>query len=308
MRIWKGGLAAATILTVLLASAGVSSAAANVSYNVWTWNVAGWTMHRGSTSNGLIDVISNSIRNRSTHLAALNELCWGQYKAVQANLRASDWGENEDDYSRFESTNDTGCGGEKSGIALFSKAPMGTADRITLPDDGRVEKRKLLCAPLEARPHLRFCTTHITTSSEIIGGSPINQQQLDAVRAHVDAFNANGDTVIIAGDFNAQPSYNRLDRWYAQSVNTANNPNNVGAHRELDDRDSRCVGYGENTQDDGTPPGPCGPGKKIDLIFVREDKIVGAYDGDSLTISNSCGGACSDHRIVIGSVTVTVAS
>ncbi|MFI7605058.1 endonuclease/exonuclease/phosphatase family protein [Micromonospora sp. NPDC049366] len=307
MRILRIGTVLATVLTVLVASAGVSAAAAvTATYNVWTWNVAGWTMHRGSTSNGLIEVISNSIRNRSSNLAALNELCWSQYKAVQWNLRATGWGEDEENYSRFASTNDTGCGGEKSGIALFSKAPMGPSQSFTLPDDGRVEQRKLLCAPLEARPHLRFCTTHITTSSEVIGGSPINQRQLDAVRAQVDAYNAAGDTVIIAGDFNAQPSYNRLDKWYSSSVNTANNPDNEGFHRELDDRDSRCVGYGENTQDDGTPAGPCGPGKKIDMIFVREDKIVGSYDGDSLSISQSCGGACSDHRILIGTVTVTV--
>lgn len=100
---------------------------------------------------------------------------------------------------------------------------------MTLPDDGRAEKRKLLCAPLEARPHLRFCTTHITTLDKKINGVEINVQQLDAVRARVKAWHAAGDTVIIAGDFNAQPNYERLDEWYAPSVNTANNRGNTGA-------------------------------------------------------------------------------
>ena len=50
--------------------------------------VAGWAMHRGSTTDGLITVLSDSIRNRSSEFAAVNELCWSQYKAIQANLHA----------------------------------------------------------------------------------------------------------------------------------------------------------------------------------------------------------------------------
>ncbi|GAA0923737.1 hypothetical protein Vau01_053090 [Virgisporangium aurantiacum] len=292
---------------VLLPATAASAATVNQTLHVWTWNVAGQKLNGGATGNGLITVLGNSIRNRGTDLAAVNELCWSQYKAIQKNLRDSGWPQDVENFSRFEATNATGCsGGEQYGIALFSRAPMGTANRITLPDDGRVEKRKLLCAPLSARPHLRFCTTHITTLDTTINGAPINVQQLNAVRAQLEAWNAAGDTVVIAGDFNAQPNYVRLDNWYAPSVSTPNNAGNTGAYRELDDTDSRCVGYGENTQDAGTPAGPCGPGKKIDLIFARENRIVGTYDGDSLSISTDCGGPCSDHRIVIGTVTVAV--
>ncbi len=304
-------LAAAVLVAsgVLLPASAASAATVNQTFNVWTWNVAGWTMHRGATGDGLITVLANSIRNRGSDLVAVNELCWNQYKAIQSNLRASGWPQDVDNFSRFESSNDNGCGtGVPYGNALFHKAPMGTANRVTLPDDGRTEKRKLLCAPLESRPHLRFCTTHITTLNTVVNGSPINEQQLDAVRAQLESWNAAGDTVIIAGDFNAQPSYGRLDNWYAPSVSTANNSGNTGAYRELDDTDSRCPGYGENTQDDGEPAGPCGAGKKIDLIFARESRIVGSYVGDSLSISGDCGGPCSDHRILIGTVTVSVNS
>ncbi|GAB7047111.1 endonuclease/exonuclease/phosphatase family protein [Catenuloplanes indicus] len=306
MRFTRLVAAAVLAAAAALLPASAASAAVNQTFNVWHWNVAGLKFHDGGTGTGLITVLSNSIRNRGSHLVSLNELCWSQYKAIQSNLRGSGWPQDVENFSRFESTNDTGCDGEEAGIALFSKAPMGTANRVTLPEDGRTEKRKLLCAPLEARPHLRFCTTHITTLSTEINGSPINEQQLDAVRARVESWNTAGDTVIIAGDFNAQPNYKRLDGWYAPSVNTTANRGNSGAYRELDDLDSRCPGYGENTEDDGTPAGPCGPGKKIDLIFVRESRIAGAYDGDSLSISNDCGGPCSDHRIVIGTVTVSI--
>jgi hypothetical protein len=45
---------------------------------------------------------------------------------------------------------------------------------------------------------------------------------------------------------------------------------------------------------------------KIDVIFVRENTIVGSYRGDSLAISTACGGPCSNHRILTGAVTVRV--
>ena len=48
----------------------------------------------------------------------------------------------------------------------------------------------------------------------------------------------------------------------------------------------------------------CGQSKKLDLIFARQNRIVGGYSGDSLAISTSCGKACSEHDIVIGTVTV----
>ncbi|WP_203919325.1 endonuclease/exonuclease/phosphatase family protein [Rugosimonospora africana] len=287
--------------TATRAAAGAPAATVDATYHVWTWNVAGWAIHRGSTTDGLITVLTNSIRNRAADFAALNELCWSQYKAVQANLRDSGWPQDVLNFSRFEPHNSTGCGGEPFGLAIFSKAPLGTADRYALADDGTSETRKLLCAPLSDRPHLRFCTTHLTPWDP-----DFNTAQLNQVLSYVESYNAAGDTVIIAGDFNAQPSYGRLDSWYSPSVNTTYNSGNRGAYRELDDTDTRCIGYGENTVADGD--GPCGPGKKIDLIFVRENRLVGTYDGDSLDISDSCGGPCSDHRITIGTVTVAVTS
>ncbi|TCB91312.1 endonuclease/exonuclease/phosphatase family protein [Micromonospora zingiberis] len=262
-------------------------------------------MHRGSTTNGLIPALSNSIRNRSSHFAALNELCWSQYKAVQANLRGSGWPQDVENFSRFEPHNDTACGGEPFGLAIFSKAPLGSANRYALAADGSRETRKLLCAPLEARPKMRFCTTHITPSNEVINGQKVNERQLGEVLSRLETFHGNGDTVVIAGDFNAQPNYGRLNGWYSASLNHPNNANNQGAYRELDDTEPTCFGYGEKTQEAGDL-GPCGDVKKVDLIFVRENRIVGSYTGDSLAIATSCGGPCSDHRILIGTVTVSI--
>ncbi|MFC6018928.1 endonuclease/exonuclease/phosphatase family protein [Plantactinospora solaniradicis] len=282
------------------------AAVVNTTYHVWTWNVAGWAMHRGATGNGLVTALSNSIRNRSAHFAALNELCWSQYKAVQANLRGSGWAQDVENFSRFEPHNDTGCGGEPYGLAIFSKAPLGPANRYALAADGSSERRKLLCAPLEARPWLRFCTTHITPSNEVIGTEKINERQLGEVLSRLDSFHAAGDTVIIAGDFNAQPDYGRMNPWYSRNLNVPLNPGNTGSYRELDDTDPASPGYGETTVADGDTTGPNGQGKKIDLVFVHQDRIVGGYTGDSLSIATTCGGPCSDHRILIGTVTVAV--
>lgn len=299
-------IAAAHLALVLVAAFAVPASAApvNTTVTAWTWNVAGWKMHRGSTTNGLIPVLADSIRNRGAGFAALNELCWQQYKAVQANLRASGWPEDVENFSRFEAHNDTHCDGKPFGVAIFSKAPLGPADRYALADDGTSERRKLLCASLEKRPRLRFCTTHITPRNDLVAGRGINTVQLGEVLARLEAYEASGDTVVIAGDFNAQPHYARLNGWYSAALDVPNNSGNTGAYRELDDTDSRCPGYGEVTTT-GTPAGPCGPDKKLDLIFVRANHLRGGYDGDSLTISTACGGPCSDHRILVGTVTVS---
>ena len=295
------GIAAATTMS----SMGVERLDLTCTYHAWTWNVAGWAIHHGSVSDGLITALADSIRNRSSDFAALNELCWSQYRAVQSNLRNSGWPQDVDNFSRFAQHNSGGCGGEPFGVAIFSRVPLGTVDDFALAADGTTETRQLLCAPTISRHHLRFCTTHITPSNDVINGQKINETQLGQVLGHLESYNSAGDTVIVAGDFNAQPSYGRLDGYYSASVNTANNGNNHGAYRELDDTDPVCPGYGEDTQ--STDSGPCGTGKKIDLIFVRENRIDGTYDADSLALSTSCGGACSDHQIVIGTVPVAIA-
>ncbi|MGW2843078.1 endonuclease/exonuclease/phosphatase family protein [Streptomyces sp. NPDC001493] len=296
-------------LAAVLSPAGVAAqaeAATPHTYTVWQWNVAGNTIHDGSTTDGMVDQAAASIVNRAADFAGFNELCRGQYDALVTALRAKGWPADTQNFARFEPSRAAGnssvCNGEQFGNALFSKQPLGTAARIALPDDGSAEKRNLLCAPLAATPAIRFCTTHITTNQSF------NVAQLDAVRQKLEAYHSAGETVLISGDFNAQPHYGRLNPFYAPSLDVPNNGNNTGAYRELDDNDAgNCLGYGEWTAD-GTPGAapPCGGNAKIDLIFVRESALAGSYSEDSLAISTSCTGvaACSDHRIVVGTATV----
>nr|WP_223874385.1 endonuclease/exonuclease/phosphatase family protein [Salinispora pacifica] len=307
-----------------LAPSASAVASTTTTYNTWQWNVAGNTMHHGSTTDGMVSGAVSSIVNRSADFVAFNELCWGQYKAIQAGLKSAGWPVDTTNYSRFATSRGPTAGicngNEDFGNAIFSRQPLGFARKFTLPSDGSNERRTLLCDNLVSAPRVRFCTTHITTSGAAgSNGLPNNVNQLNYVLDQMETYYAAGDTVIIAGDFNAQPHYGRLNNWYSTTLNTVNNGGNKGHYRELDDNDSgNCIGYGEWTAT-GTPGAtpPCASSKplaKIDLTFVREDKIVGGYRGDSLSISTSCtgipatpnypAGSCSDHRITIGTVTV----
>lgn len=297
------GLVAVAATAALLA--GPAQATATGTYTVWTWNVAGWAMHRGSTTDGLVPTIARSVQRTGADLAALNEVCEGQFFAVVEELKAAGWPDDPTNFARFEPHSPTACGGQPFGVAIFSTAPLGAANRYTLASDGTSEGRRMLCAPLESQPHLRFCTSHITPDTTVIDGHRISDTQLDEVHTRLESFDAAGDTVLLAGDLNAQPHYGRLDAWYSRTVATANNRSNRGSYRELDDRDGRCAGYGETTTA-GTGGGRCGQSPKIDLIFVRADRIVGSYTADSLVIP-ACGARpCSDHRTVLGTVQVSV--
>lgn len=313
MRIRRLALSALTTVGLVTALATPASATTSIStYGVWHWNVAGQKVHRNSTTDGLVPVAVGSVVNRAASLASFNELCWDQYKALQAEFLRRRWPADRGNFSRFEPTYPAGsattCGGDALGNAIFSRYPLGGANRYTLPDDGKREKRKLLCTPLASRPRLRFCTTHITHVESYNGSNP-NVNQLNYVLRKLEEFNAARDTVIIAGDFNAQPHFGRLNGWYSSEVNTPHNHGNRGRYRELDDNDSsNCLGYGEWSDANRLGQGPCGAGAKLDMVFVRRNRIAGSYrySGDSLSISQGCRGPCSDHRILIGTVRVLV--
>ncbi|GHF40601.1 hypothetical protein GCM10010218_22480 [Streptomyces mashuensis] len=301
----------AAVLALLGPAAAPSAAAdggtSTATYTVWQWNVAGDAMNHNSTTNGMVNAAATSILNRDADFVALNELCASQYRALVDTLRAAHWPVDDANFARFEGTypaKTAVCGGEELGIAVFSKRPLGVADRFALPDDGKREKRKLLCAGLKDQPHVKFCATHLTYVDAY------RKPQLDFVRDRLEGYYRGGDTVLTAGDFNMEPDWGRMDDVYSSAVNTPYNGRNTGHYHELDDDDpAECHGYGESTVSTVVPEaaGPCGTGQKIDFVFVREDRIAGAYGADSLAPSTQCGGGlCSDHRILTGTVTVSV--
>ncbi|WP_372345379.1 endonuclease/exonuclease/phosphatase family protein [Streptomyces sp. KL116D] len=299
-------LTASTLLT-----AAPPASAALPTYRLWHWNIAGNTLHHGSVSDGLVDALVSSVRNRRADLVSLNEVCHGQYEAVRDRLRRAGWPADRGDFARFSPTLSarTGLcrGSEPYGIALFSKWPLGRATAYVLPSDGTAERRVLLCAPLAARPGVTFCTTHLTPRAAPRNGRSPNERQVAAVRARLDAFAAAHRSYLVAGDFNAQPHHRSLNQMYGTAVDSAVNGGNRGAHRELDDADrGHCAGHGERTFTGTASPGPCGTGVKLDLLFARAAQITGAHSADSLALPTSCAGLrhCSDHRALTGVVTL----
>jgi endonuclease/exonuclease/phosphatase family metal-dependent hydrolase len=304
---WKARLCAMLLASAFFLAGAVAARADVVqTFKVWDWNIAGHKMHVGSTTNGVVEASVASIVEADADFASFNEICWNQYKAIQARLAATGWPASND-FSRFAATRDADdglCGGTGSfGQALFSRHDLGNSRQYELPWDGKAGTRKLLCAPLQSNSLMKFCTVHITTQSAS------RPQQLDAVLGLLNGFDAASETYIIAGDFNAQPHYDQLNAYYASSVNTPNNSNNTGAHRELDDAYPGCPGYGDWTADVEPPTlSPCDGFWKVDSIFVRENRIAGPYSAKALPIPTSCNGRCADHRAITGTVSLRVST
>jgi hypothetical protein len=319
--------AAACVLAACAALVGVAaptSATSTATFTTWQWNVAGWEMHHGSTTDGMTTAAAASIINRHADVAVLSELCSQQFDDLAARLRAAGWPEDPTNFSRFQSDLADGCGsGHDFGQALFTRAPTGTAQRVELPADTRGEEHWLLCAALGPTTVLA-CGTHITIdATRLADGHPANVDELNAALRTVEGYEAAGWTVLAGGDFNAQPEYVRLHPWYAAAAGNGG----WGHWRELDDTDTSCAGYGDWTAT-GTPGAApmCSGGSttctasvttgcaKIDAEFVRENRVAGPYSEAALGLATSCptipgtaaypAGACSDHRVVVGTATV----
>jgi endonuclease/exonuclease/phosphatase family metal-dependent hydrolase len=295
----------AAALAVLVGPAVLPTPASAVELRPFTalhWNVSGWVMHGNSTTDGLVDRIVSAITTKDADFAGLNEICWDQYQAVQSKLADAGWPDS-DNFARFEMNMDTGiCGGKPFGIALFSKAALGVANRYRLEPQNRAELsvgRKLLCAPVTGRK-LRYCVTHITPNSAT--HPEFNAGQIDHARQIVDGFINAGDTVVTAGDFNVTPRADRLNGWYSSTVDTPYNSGNSGRHLEMDDQYPVCPGFGRSTTNDD-PTGACNTAEKIDMIFVsvNNNGMVGPHTAGVLQPTCNDGALCSDHRVLWGS-------
>lgn len=335
-------------LFVSTPSATADGATQSVPFTAWTWNVAGHKMNNGSTDNGLVDEAVASIKHAENNVdfASFNEMCYGQYQKVRSELAT--WADSAN-YARFQEAIPAGsrdaagnkiCQGEAFGKAIFSRYELGNAEyHVFAQESGRTYKSAddvthpvpsgLLCAPLKAYPNMKFCSVHITSVSTT--AEPFGYRQLVELQTLLDGF-ANVDdptkddkTYMVAGDFNAQPHYSRLDRFYDVALNNTPNSKNLenrGNHRELDDTDTRCLGYGEWTADstEGANVPPCGEKPKIDMIFVRTDQLAAAteYSADTKTIPNcrevdslgkeiaNTSRPCTDHRVLMGHATLEI--
>ncbi|MFD5146172.1 endonuclease/exonuclease/phosphatase family protein [Streptomyces sp. NPDC058401] len=329
----RAATAVALALAAVFTSGGAAPAAGTTiaqTYTVWHWNVSGHKINNGSATTGMVAAAVGSIKSQdpSPDFVSFNELCYSQYKAIrdQLNSAPNAWTQ-ATNYARWSETHPAGtgiCGGEAFGNALFSKAQLRGEQNYILPadytqaeaDSGAYhEDRSLLCAALADQATMKFCTTHITTSNRRLpnpDSAKINTQQLGAVRNILKGFADAGETYLVAGDFNAEPDMSRMG-----SLMTT--------HTELDSTDARCLNYGEwtaidnpeiNDPDTGLPPCAANGGNpKIDMILARTDRLVdpaAGFTADTKSIPTTCtvdgktNQLCSDHRVLIGTATLSV--
>jgi endonuclease/exonuclease/phosphatase family metal-dependent hydrolase len=264
---------------------------------VLQWNIAGGKVHNCRTA-GITAAVRRIVNERDIDFIGLNEVCPTQYDAIREELRQH-WGLGPSaTFSAF-----VGDGTPRViGNAIFSRFPIEDVSRLPVGND-RYGARNLLCGRVVARPHLRFCSTHLTP------GVSSARVQLGLVLDRIERWWENRrDTVILTGDLNLRANDSGLDRIYTEHANhPRNNPGNHGHYHELDDNDAdHCRGYGERSVPSFTG-GPCGDGGKIDFIFVRRSRIRERdYGADALNIPDTCGGLCSDHRPIRGHVRVRV--
>lgn len=259
---------------------------------VLQWNIAGAKLHDCRTGQ-ITPAVRDLVRERDIDVVSLNEICSAQFDAIEKALRNL-WNKNAQ--AKFAAK----ALGGKVGNAIFSKRNLDQVYRQTIGSDGSGD-RLLICGRVAALPHLQLCSTHYSPAADKA------RAQLGRAHKRIESWwSERKDTVVLAGDFNIEPDDRALNAVYSQAANAKYNGNNSGAYREVDDADpEHCIGYGEGT---GQYPniGPCGQGRKIDYVLVRQNRIVGAHGANVRAIPGGCGGPCSDHRPVVGRIRVRI--
>lgn len=285
------------VATDALADDRAAPMVAERTYRVLHWNIAG-----GKENNCEAPLITRAVarmvQEHDVDYVGLNEVCPGQFTAIEAALRAQWRLGAREDFAAY-----VGDGTDRVvGNGIFSRFGVQNVTREQIGTD-MYGARNLLCATHPTLPHLRFCSVHLTP------GDAAARAQLGRVFDRLEAWwSARRDTLLLTGDLNLHPDDVGLDAVYSAAANSRNNGDNRGAYRELDDADrAHCLGYGERSLP-STGGGPCNEGGKIDFILARENRIVaGDYDANTLDIPTDCTGVCSDHRAVVGRVRVRVA-
>lgn len=287
-------------------------------FTAWQWNIQGGY---NGTHLQQVKVVTGSILKYDADFVVVNELCYDQYRTLITRLKDYGWpqGTSYARYTRMDNRASCKAGDANKygsvGFAIFSKHQLAAGiERVALPEDtyDTLPNRThyLACATLKADTKVKMCGTHITPTREDANGNPVSirSRQILAVTQKVNSDVDAGDAVMLAGDFNMQPHEAGLNRLYSVNVAGTVNRGNYGKFRELDDNDSsNCLGYGAFTKDNGAGPEECGDGgRKLDFLFVSENRIVGGYSAKVLGISETCGGPCSDHHAIVGDVSLAL--
>jgi endonuclease/exonuclease/phosphatase family metal-dependent hydrolase len=220
-------------------------------------------------------VIDNVIKYHPTAFA-LQEVCQGQADTISRELRAR----NIPYVQRFQNAAshawNVGCGGLQGwGNALFHiGGHLGEVDERSYESQGnyftRAQNRGYVCVRVP-KPEFWACSTHIDTAADQ------QKPQIDELSAVAEGLARRGGKrvpVIVGGDFNIEPSSERIDSMFAPEY-----ARGKGGFLERDIQASR-------TND---PAGATHGRDKIDYVFYSQD--LEATGGAVVP-------ATSDHRLL----------
>lgn len=284
------------LLALALVVAQPATASAYHEWKTWHFNMAGNTEEDGRL--GAVGAIHSSLTDNpgdDPKFVSLNEVCRNQYEELMRRLPADWHGEfvqtvDVADYGGL--CNDEGRMAEHDyGIAVLIRGDVVAGSRFVKElshpsrdaDGDVIEQRKLLCKTAQAAVWVRVCTTHI--DNEWAEGTQVKKDdQIREVKEYVEPLANDGKRVVLMGDFNVEPSSEKLDRLYHDTIFGG------GAHGVFEevDQGSPACRCGAATHDRG----------KIDYTWVNN------RDWDVLDGSVHNATTASDHHILRGRIRV----
>jgi endonuclease/exonuclease/phosphatase family metal-dependent hydrolase len=252
-------------------SRGTTAAAAAVTAQVGTFNIAGNTRNHGSTE--IADDVVRSMLDRRPMVMMLQESCYAQFHHTRARLASLYSG-------AFFKVPDRKCDG---GAGSFGNVLLWRRDALAVNHTKQyhlnsapgLEKRQMGCAKSD-RPPLVACTLHLSQHDQ-----KSSKDREMAVVAKTARGWATKYPVIVGGDFNSTPDEPQLDSMYLPDYGRGAS----GIFREIDNLGSRT---GEPTHEEG----------KYDYIFFTRN--LRWHWGDA-TFSRK---DRSDHKPLWGALTM----
>jgi endonuclease/exonuclease/phosphatase family metal-dependent hydrolase len=256
----------------LLLACAPGAAAAAVTGQVGTFNMAGNTDRNPPGDTDVGDAVVNSMLDRRPVAMMLQESCYAQFHHTRARLNSLYSG-------AFFKVPGAKCEDGSFGNALLWRRDalaVNHTKQYHLNSEGGLEKRQMGCAKSD-RPHLVVCTVHLSKREH--GDSRTREI---AVVSQTARGWATKYPVIVGGDFNTTPREDQLDAMYLPDYGDGAR----GIFREIDDLDSRD---GEFTHEEG----------KLDHIFFTRN--LRWHWGDA-TFSDPEN--ISDHEPLWGQLTI----
>ncbi|HEV2756944.1 MAG TPA: endonuclease/exonuclease/phosphatase family protein [Actinomycetota bacterium] len=267
---------------------------AGTRYRFLQFNMAGSVDygHEGRLSARALRAIARSVKDFRPAAVSLNEICLSQFNYLMTQLLHESSAYPMTGSFATTKTKGNNCEGTSATAKQYGIAVLvadaywdeQTHEEHLLLDDA--EDRKLACVRAHLTVSTRVCATHIADSDEDIR----EVSQIYEVARVVNPWIADGEAVVLMGDFNAKPASVALDPIYAPRYDRGE-----GGFLEVDSFD-----------DDGGPCRTCGARttrnrfflgkrKKIDYIFLSENRW------ESLRAKVTDTTTKSDHRILRGS-------